>query len=67
MTHLSTIVLLAFMAIGPLCARAMPGPETTDTSCMWQACGDPDTCLGVHIVSVRSCDNNGVEKVQYCC
>ncbi|KAG1744102.1 uncharacterized protein EDB91DRAFT_1124515 [Suillus paluster] len=42
--NLLTIILLAFTAISPFGARAMPDSDTTDSSCAWSACEENPQC-----------------------
>ncbi|KAG2123829.1 hypothetical protein DEU56DRAFT_828942 [Suillus clintonianus] len=62
-----TIILLAFTAVSPLSARAMPGPETTDKTCTWRPCGALPCPIITLIGAIRPCYSNGVETTQYCC
>ncbi|KAG1745317.1 hypothetical protein EDB19DRAFT_1693908 [Suillus lakei] len=64
--NLLTFILLAFTAVGPLCARAMPGSETIN-SCVWKACGNETACSETALMSVRPCDKDGVATFQFCC
>lgn len=65
--NLLTIIILAFTAGGPLCARAMPSPETTYTPCYWRpVCGE--TCGQVYTVDMVDCiTTNGTASYLYCC
>lgn len=60
------IILLAFMAVGPLSAQVMFDSAITDTPCIWESCGKIPN-LGAVVARTRSCDLNGVEATQYCC
>ncbi|KAG2159545.1 uncharacterized protein EDB93DRAFT_1116218, partial [Suillus bovinus] len=54
------IFLLAFTAVSPLGARAMP--ETTDGLCTWERCGIK--CLGRRIVNAGPCIIGGRPNTQ---
>ncbi|KAG1733699.1 hypothetical protein EDB19DRAFT_1730026 [Suillus lakei] len=65
--NILTIILLAFTAVGPLSARAMPGIEADEAQkCVWQTCGGLP-CLATPIVATRNCQLGGVTRTQFCC
>ncbi|KAG2131161.1 hypothetical protein BD769DRAFT_1452228 [Suillus cothurnatus] len=63
MNFLATI-LLAFMAVGPLGARAMPNSEIADTYCVWEPCGNIPCATASSIIATQNCDLNGVTVTQ---